>query len=126
MSNEKDIKKQFAKRLNYYMDINDKKQIDLIKDLGATRSAVSSWCTGRRLPGIENIDMLAEYFNVKRSDLLVEKEPEEEHYYLHEETRKIAQELFKNKELRLLFDAVHDVKAEDLKLVYEMVKRMKK
>jgi len=79
MNNEIDIKKQFAKRLNHYMDINRKKQIDLVEDLkkhNITRSTVSSWCTGRRMPGIEKIDILAEYFHIKRSDLLEDKKVE--------------------------------------------------
>ena len=53
MITEIDIRKQFAKKLNYYMNINNKRQIDLINDLKATRSTISSWCTGRRLPSIE-------------------------------------------------------------------------
>lgn len=76
---EKYIRKIFVKKLNYYMAINDKKQIDLINDLskyGITRSTVSSWCTGRRMPGIEKIDLLAEYFNINRSDLLEDKKEE--------------------------------------------------
>ena len=76
MLNENDIRKQFAKKLNYCMDINGKKQTDLIENLKLTRSTVSSWCTGRRMPSIEKIDMLAEYFNVKRSDLLEDKKIE--------------------------------------------------
>ena len=80
MTNEADIKKQFAKRLKYYMDINGKKQIDLIRDLAkynTTRSTISSWCTGRRMPGIEKIDILAEYFHINRSDLLEDKKEEQ-------------------------------------------------
>lgn len=47
-------------------------------------------------------------------------------YYLNEETRKIAQEIFDNPELKILFDASRKAKPEDLRFVVEMFKRMKK
>lgn len=45
-------------------------------------------------------------------------------YYLDNETSKIAQEIFDNPELRMLFDASRKVSPDDLRLVAEMVKRM--
>ena len=47
-------------------------------------------------------------------------------YYYNKETLEMAQELFKNKELRLLFDATKDIDSTDLYLVYDLVKRMKR
>lgn len=76
MIDEIDIRKQFAKRLNYFMNINGKKQIDLIDDLGFNRSTVSTWCNGIKMPSIDKIDILAEYFHVRRSDLLEDKKEE--------------------------------------------------
>lgn len=46
-------------------------------------------------------------------------------YYLNDETRQIAQEIFENKELRILFDATRKAKPDDLKLIIEMAKRFK-
>lgn len=45
-------------------------------------------------------------------------------YYLNEEAAKIAQEIFDNPDLRILFDTTRKVKPEDLKLIKDMVKRM--
>jgi len=87
------FKKLFAKKLNYYMNITDKKQIDLINDLGVTRSAVSTWCNGTRLPTMDKIDMLSKYFNVKRSDLLEEKESEIETLAAHHDGEWTEEEL---------------------------------
>lgn len=49
-----------------------------------------------------------------------------EGYYLNEETAKVAQEMFENKELRVLFDAARDASPEDLKLVYDMLMALKR
>lgn len=47
-------------------------------------------------------------------------------YYLNEETAKVAQEIFENKELRMLFDAARDASPEDLKLVHDMMLALKR
>ncbi len=52
--------------------------------------------------------------------------PEEKKlYYLNEETAAYAQEIAKNKDLKLLFDASKNIRKEDMKLVYEMIKNFK-
>lgn len=70
-------KKIFSKNLKKYMQMYDKSQTDLIEDLGLNRSSVSTWVNGTRLPRMDKVDMLANYFNVNRSNLLEEKNSEE-------------------------------------------------
>lgn len=50
---------------------------------------------------------------------------EEENYYFDEETREIAQDIFENEDLRILFDASRDARPEDLKLVAGILKDLK-
>lgn len=103
---EDQYRKIFSKNLRKYMEKNEKTQVDLINDLGLNRSSISTWCNGTRLPRMDKVDILANYFGIKRSDLIEDKEEQEQPtYYLNEETKEIAQEIFENKELRLLFDA---------------------
>lgn len=66
-------KKIFSKNLNYYMELNKKTQADLINDLGFDKSAVSTWCKGTRLPRMDKIEILSQYFKINRSDLIEEK-----------------------------------------------------
>jgi transcriptional regulator with XRE-family HTH domain len=73
---EESYKKIFAKNLNYYMKLNDKTQSDLINDLNFNKSAVSTWCNGTRLPRMDKVESLAQYFNINRSDLIEEKPPD--------------------------------------------------
>ena len=47
-------------------------------------------------------------------------------YYLNEETAKVAQEIFENKELRVLFDAARDANPEDLRTTYDMLMALKR
>lgn len=55
------------------MALNKKIQADLINDLGLSSSTISNWCTGLKLPRMDKIQMLADYFNIQLSDLLEDK-----------------------------------------------------
>ena len=47
-------------------------------------------------------------------------------YYINPETAAIAQDIFENKELRLLFDAARDADPEDLETVHSMLLALKR
>lgn len=46
-------------------------------------------------------------------------------YYDDDETAEIAQELYENEDMRLLFDAAKDSRPEDLKMAADLLKRLK-
>ncbi len=52
------------------MDKNGKTQSDLIRDLHIGSSTISSWCTGAKLPRMGKIQLLADYFNIEKSELI--------------------------------------------------------
>lgn len=70
---ETDYKEIFSKNLKKYMELNNKTQADLINDLGLSSSTISNWYTGQKLPRMNKIEMLANYFGINKSDLLEEK-----------------------------------------------------
>lgn len=47
-------------------------------------------------------------------------------YYFNDETASIAQDIFDNRELRLLFDAARDAQPEDLKVAHDMLLALKR
>lgn len=69
---EKDYKKIFSKNLRYYMDLNGKNQMDLMNELHLSSSTVSNWCTGLKLPRMDKVQLLADYFHINKSDLIEE------------------------------------------------------
>lgn len=73
---EEIYKKIFSRNLNHYMEVNSKTQTDLVNDLGFNKSAVSTWCNGTRLPRMDKVEVLANYFKINRSDLIEEKSKE--------------------------------------------------
>ena len=99
------------------------------KETGVTTATLSSWKTGKYTPKSEKLQKLADYFGVNVdvfSDRDVQTLVQADTYYYNKETLEMAQELFKNKELRLLFDATKDIDSTDLYLVYDLVKRMRR
>lgn len=69
------------------------------------------------------IEELANALWVSPADLMGWTKKEE--YYTDTETSKMAQELFDNPDYRMLFDAAKDSKPEDIKMVADMLTRLK-
>lgn len=70
---------------------------------------------------------IADYFNVSVEYLMTGEEKEgDKKYYLNDETAAMAQSIFENKELRMLFDAARDAEPEDLQAVHSMLLALKR
>lgn len=104
-------------------------QQQLADKLGISRSAVGMYEKGEREPNFETLELIADTFNVDMNYLLGKKSTTEvipDVYYLNDKTRKIAQEIYDNDELSLLFDAARDAAPEDLKTVHTMLLALKR
>lgn len=103
------------------------KDADVARETGVTKSTFSDWKNGRSNPKDEKLKKIADFFGVSVDYLRTGKEKEGgETYYLNEETSKMAQDIFENKELRLLFDAAKDASPEDLETVHSMLLALKR
>ena len=67
------VREIFPKRLIYYMSINDKTRNDLVRDLGLKYSTVRDWEKGITIPRMGKVELLANYFGCKKSDLIEDK-----------------------------------------------------
>ncbi|MEK5036916.1 LexA family protein [Sporosarcina sp. FSL K6-3457] len=56
-----------------FLDSRGITQTDMARDIGIAETTVSSWMLGKRYPGLKSQQRLADYFNVKRSDLTEER-----------------------------------------------------
>ena len=100
---------------------------DVCKATGIGQSTMSNWKSRRNLISGKNAQLIADYFGVSVDYLMTGKEKEGgEQYYINDETASIAQEIFDNKELRLLFDAAKDAQPEDLQTVHQMLLALKR
>ena len=63
----------FVKNLRYYMNLNNKTRSDICNDLNLAYTTFADWYNGKIYPRIDKIELLANYFGVKKSDLIEEK-----------------------------------------------------
>ena len=72
----------------------------------------------------ERLKAIADYLGVT-SEYLLTGEPTD-NYYINPETAEMAQRIYENKDLRLLFDVARDVTPEQLRLLHDLALSWKK
>ena len=61
----------FQSNLLYYL--GDKPQAEVAKAIGVSPQTFNTWCRGIAMPRMEKIQLLADYFGIKKSDLIENK-----------------------------------------------------
>ena len=98
-------------------------QAKLEKEIGISSGASYKWKNSS--PSMEVLEKLSKYFGVSVDYLMTGKEKEGgETYYLNDETREIAQEIFENPDVKSLFDMSRKMTPERLKAHIEFIKKM--
>lgn len=120
------IMELFSMRLQLLLDRNQITQAELSNILGVSPSTVNKWLFKKSVPRMGIIEKLSAYFGVPKSYFLEnDADMEKQRYYLNPETARLAQEVYDNPDLRILFDASRHLTPEDIRFVVEMVKKMK-
>lgn len=124
---DEELRRFFAKRLSEYLEACGYNQADLARKLHVSTATTAKWCTGQTMPRIDKIQTICDWLGVEKSDLLDEKDVYTGilSYYRQKETAALAQELFDNKDLRVLFDAARGSRPEDIQMAAEMLRRFK-
>ena len=93
-------------------------------------STLTDWRAGRYTPKADKLKRIADLFGVSVEYLMTGKDTEKESYsgkkyYFSDETAEIAQAVFDDPDLRLLFQASRDCRPENIRLAAEMLRRLK-
>jgi transcriptional regulator with XRE-family HTH domain len=121
-----DMQKEiFSRNLNSYIDNSGKTQLEIANSIGVSPQTFNTWCKGIAIPRMGKVQALADYFHINKSDLIEDKSSSEPSYYTNKETQQLAQEIFDNPDLKILFDTTKDCSPEDMKKVISMVKAFK-
>lgn len=103
------------------LDEKGLKNSDVSRGTGISNMTLSDWKRGISTPKQDKMIKIAKFLDVSVEYLMTGEEKEGgETYYLNEETAKAAQEIFENKELRMLFDVAKDADPEDLRALHSM------
>ncbi len=78
-------------------------------------------------PSNEKIKAIADYFGITQDELIgVQTDEQQTEYYLNKDTARIAQHIYEDPYLRVLFDAAEDSRPEHLQMVADILVRLKK
>ena len=121
---EREINRIISENLNRLLEERNITQQELAEYIGVTQASVSNWCKGIKMPRMDKIDKICQYLDIERSDLM--KDSIEYKYYLDYAAAKVAEELYKRDDLRVLFDAARDVSEEDIRYVATLLEKLKK
>ena len=116
--------KVIARNLKKIAYEHNKSQADIARDLHLNQATVSSWMLGTRIPRMDKVDLLCNYFNCKRSDIMEENPEDFNDYYMDADVRDLAEFLHKNPKYKVLFDSFRKVKPEDIDFIKQMIDRV--
>lgn len=96
-------------------------QRELAKALNVTKSAISGYESGLRVPSLEGLHAIANYFGVSIDYLTGNSQ-----HYTDEAAAELVNEYFARPELKILFDATKNVTKEDILQVASILEKMGK
>lgn len=124
---DKEQKRIFANNLKRLLKERNMSQADVAKMIDVSPQTFNTWCQGIALPRMGKVQRLADFFRVSKS-VLIDEEPDattKSPYYLDPDAARAAQEAFDDPDLRALFDAARDSKADDIRMATDMLRRFK-
>lgn len=111
---------EFKDMLKYFRMRANLSQSELADKIGVSASTISMYEVGKREPDFEIEERIADFFNTDLNTLRGRDSEGSESYYLNDETRIIAQEIFEND--RILFEVY---RSSDKERLIEYAKRLK-
>ena len=101
--------------------------VDVCRATGISQTVMSNWKKRGGGLSAENAVKIANYFGVSVPYLMGQTDSPDVpgEYYIYGDTARKAQELFDNKDLRILFDAAEGSRPEDLQMAADLLMRLK-
>lgn len=109
--NSRDV---FINNLKAIMKERKVSRKQLAEGLNIPYTTLTDWCTGRIFPRVEKINLIADYFNIKKSDL-IEEITDEDDDALYDDVVKV--DVFS----KLFLDSVWCLKNESFKIDEELI-----
>ena len=112
-------------------EVNGVTPYKVCKATGLTTGTISNWKAGRYIPKADKRKLIADFFGVSLEylDTGIDNEKEStsgQKYYFDDNTAQTAQEIFENRDLRMLVEAAQGLSSEDLQMAAELLRRMKR
>lgn len=120
---EEELKVIFSQNLNYYLNLFNKSQKEVADAIDVIPTTFSSWTRGISLPRMGKVEKLADYFGIKKTDLIEERSHNTDDKY-SVENAKLLNSIKNNENLRKFLTAymqLPDVQQESIaNMVYSL------
>ena len=120
---EEELKVIFSQNLNYYLNLFNKSQKEVADAIDVIPTTFSSWTRGISLPRMGKVEKLADYFGIKKTDLIEERSHNTDDKY-SVENAKLLNSIKNNENLRNFLTAymqLPDVQQESIaNMVYSL------
>lgn len=105
---DEELRRTFAKNLNYYLGLNGYNQADLARHLHVSTATTAKWCTAQTMPRIDKIQSICNWLGTEKADLLEEPSGVNKKMRpksaLEEETIRVAGSILRNPDIKKLLE----------------------
>ena len=119
---EAEQRKIFSENLTKLLQRCGKTQMQLANSLDVSKSTVSSWCSGSKMPRMGKIDEIAAWLSVSRSELIEENNGAAD----NGDVSDLLEALRTRPEMRMLFSVSKDATKEDIEKAVAIIDALRK
>ena len=113
-------KEVFANNLIYYMNRKGITQKELSEVVGVSAPTVNDWTKGKKYPRIDKIEMMANYFDILKSDLIEDRTLKEK----PEEMAVLAASIMRDSELLDMIKKFRKLSYKNKTAVIQMIENL--
>lgn len=117
-------KEVMAKNIRYYMERKGLNAKDFSIELDFKYSTVLDWLNAKTYPRIDKIEMMANYFNIEKSDLVEDKSKEKENIDISIMVNDLIENLNSNQTLMYKDEPMDELTKELVKSSIEQAARI--
>lgn len=117
-------KEVMAKNIRYYMEKRGLNAKDFSIELDFKYSTVLDWLNAKTYPRIDKIEMMANYFNIEKSDLVEDKDKEKENIDIFIMVNDLIENLNSNQTLMYKDEPMDELTKELVKTSIEQAARI--
>ena len=117
-------KKIFSKNLLDLLESREKSQKEVANAIGVSPQTFNTWCQGVAIPRMGKVQLLADYFRIKKSDLIESKAAAPSQDPLRDYYDRLIRYLDSSPAHRQLISDASHVRAEDIDLARQFLTRL--
>lgn len=117
-------KEVMAKNIRYYMEKRGLNAKDFSIELDFKYSTVLDWLNAKTYPRIDKIELMANYFNIEKSDLVEDKDKEKENIDISIMVNDLIENLNSNQTLMYKDEPMDELTKELVKTSIEQAARI--